>query len=64
MDNNMGGCESSACFTVSVAGGKVTIRGADMQWIGCAVDTVTSWRAFCDDIKAGKYDHLGELVAP
>jgi len=59
----MAPCESSGCFTAEDAStGFVFIRGLDHEFIagGYAVDTAESWRVFRDDIKAGKYDHIGE----
>jgi DNA-binding CsgD family transcriptional regulator len=56
-------CESSGCFEVEeTAAGMVSIRGADSPWDvrNYAVDTTEAWLKFRDDIKAGKWDHIGE----
>jgi hypothetical protein len=58
-------CESSGCFTAEDGYpdvGMVAIWGGkEHQERGVAVDSVAAWRTFRDDIKAGKYDHIGEV---
>lgn len=55
-------CESSACFTVEQTGTLVAIHGLSHPFIapGWAVDTVEAFAKFRDDMKAGRYDHIGQ----
>lgn len=52
-------CESNTCFYVTELDGMVNIVSDDPDE-NCAVDTMEAWIVFRDDIKAGKYDHIGQ----
>lgn len=59
-------CESSGCFEViDAADGTVGIHGIDSVWIasGWAIDTLDNWVKFRDEVKAGKWDHIGTVAA-
>jgi hypothetical protein len=52
-------CADSACFSVETIGKTVRIVGRYRDNIGVAEDTPQAWAKFRDDIKAGKWDHIG-----
>ena len=57
--------ETGAGFGVSPVGdGMVCIHGlGGPALVGHAVDTAEAWRVFRDEVKAGKWDHVGEFEA-
>lgn len=58
-------CESNACFDAVLVGGDMVKVVSDYQDpsddenVNFALDTLEAWVTFRDDIKAGKYDHIG-----
>lgn len=55
-------CESSACFDAYELWGGVVIHTSNREDndITEISDTIEAWIQFRDDIKAGKYDHIGK----
>lgn len=59
-------CDTGACFSVVLVGDDMIKVVSDYQDpsddenVNFALDTLAAWITFRDEIKAGKYDHIGE----